>query len=55
MASMKSKSDSAYSYYYLLFQSVFTSALTDGLSQEFEWQQVFSSLLYSSQYSDRSQ
>ena len=33
----------------------FTSALADGLSLEFEWQQVSSSLLDSSQYSGRSQ
>ena len=32
----------------------FTSALADGLSLEFEWQQVTSSLQDSSQYSDRS-
>ena len=31
----------------------FTSALADGLSLEFEWQQVFSSLQDSSQYSGR--
>ena len=33
----------------------FTSVLADGFSQEFEWQQVSSSLQDSSQYSDRSQ
>ena len=33
----------------------FTSALTDGLSLEFVWQQVSSSLQDSFQYSDRSQ
>ena len=33
----------------------FTSALADGLSLESEWQQVFSSLQDSSQYSGRSQ
>ena len=33
----------------------FTSALTDGFSLEFEWQQVSSSLQDSSQYSSRSQ
>ena len=33
----------------------FTSALAEGLSLEFEWQQVSSSLLDSSQYSGRSQ
>ena len=33
----------------------FTSALDDGLSQKFEWQQISSSLQDSSQYSDRSQ
>ena len=32
-----------------------TSALADGLSLEFEWQQVSSSLQDSSQYSGRSQ
>ena len=33
----------------------FTSAVADGLSLEFEWQQVSSSLQNSSQYSGRSQ
>ena len=33
----------------------FTSALADGLSLEYEWQQVSSSLQDSSQYSGRSQ
>ena len=33
----------------------FASELADGLSLEFEWQQVSSSLQDSSQYSDRSQ
>ena len=33
----------------------FTSALADGFSLEFEWQQVSSSLQDSSQYSGRSQ
>ena len=33
----------------------FTSALADGLSQDFQWQQVSSSLQDSSQYSERSQ
>ena len=33
----------------------FPSVLADGLSLEFEWQQVASSLQNSSQYSDRSQ
>ena len=33
----------------------FTSALIDGLSQEFEWEQVSLSLQDSSQYSDRPQ
>ena len=33
----------------------FTSALADGLSLEFEWQQVSSKLQDSSQYSGRSQ
>ena len=33
----------------------FTSALADGLSLKFEWQQVFSSLQDSSQYSGSSQ
>ena len=32
----------------------FTPALADGLSQESEWQQIFSSRQDSSQYSDRS-
>ena len=32
-----------------------TSVLADGFSQEFEWQQVSSSLQDSSHYSDRSQ
>ena len=39
-------------YYYLDF---FISAFADGLSLEFEWQQVSSSIQDSSQYSDRSQ
>ena len=41
----------------LLFKPLefFTSALADGLSLEFEWQQVSSSLQDSSQYSGRSQ
>ena len=45
-----------YLFIYLLFTpwEYFTSALTDGLSLEFEWQQVPSSLQDSSQYSDRS-
>ena len=33
----------------------FPSVLADGFSLEFEWQQVFSSLQDSSQYSSRSQ
>ena len=33
----------------------FTSALADGLSQEFKWQQVSSNLQDYSQYSGRSQ
>ena len=33
---------------------LFTSVLADGLSLVFEWQQVFSSLQDSSQYSGRS-
>ena len=33
----------------------FTSVLADGISLEFEWQQVSSSLQESSQYSGRSQ
>ena len=33
----------------------FTSVLADGFSLEFEWQQFFSSLQDSSQYSGRSQ
>ena len=44
-----------YYYYYYLFIRVFTSALADGLSLEFEWQQVSPSLQDSSQYFVRSQ
>ena len=40
---------------YLLFESFFTSALADGLSLEFEWQQVSSNIQDSSEYSGRSQ
>ena len=43
-----------YYYYHYLLWSFFTLALADGLSQEFEWQQVSSSLQDSSQYSGRS-
>ena len=43
-----------YSYYLLLWE-FFTPALSDGFSQEFEWQQVPSSLQDSSKYSGRSQ
>ena len=39
----------------IIYLEFFTSALTDGLSLEFEWQQVSASLRDSSQYSDRSQ
>ena len=39
----------------IIIISFFTSANADGFSQEFEWQQVFSSIQDSSQYSDRSQ
>ena len=41
----------------LLFTTLefFTSVLADGLSLEFEWQQVSSSLQDSSQYSGRTQ
>ena len=39
----------------LLFWEIFTSTLADGLSQEFEWQQVYLSLQDTSQYSSRSQ
>ena len=38
----------------LLFWEFFTPTLTDGLSLEFEWQQVSSSIQDSSQYSVRS-
>ena len=41
--------------YIIIHSEFFTSALADGLSLEFEWQQVSSSLQDSSQYSDRSQ
>ena len=39
----------------ILFWEFFTPALADALSLELEWQQVFSSLQDSSQYSGRSQ
>ena len=39
----------------ILLDEFFISALDDGLSLEFEWQQVSSSLQDSSQYSGRSQ
>ena len=39
----------------MLLEIYFTSALVDGLSLEFEWQQVSSSLPESSQYSGRYQ
>ena len=42
-------------YYYLLSFEFFTSALVNGFSLEFEWQQVSSSLQDSSQYFGRSQ
>ena len=38
----------------LLIREFFTSALADGHLQEFEWQQVSSSLQDSSQYSEQS-
>ena len=43
--------------YYIIcyYEEFFTSALADGLSLEFEWQQVSSSLLDSSQYPGHSQ
>ena len=37
-----------YYYYYLLIWKFFTSALADGFSLEFEWQQISSSLQDSS-------
>ena len=40
-------------YYYFTHLEFFTSALADGISLEFEWQQVSSSLQDSSQYSGR--
>ena len=43
-----------YSHYFYLLH-IFTSVLADGLSLEFEWQQVSSSLQDSSQYSGHSQ
>ena len=39
----------------IIYSEFFTSALDDGLSLDFEWLQVFSSLQDSSQYSGRSQ
>ena len=39
----------------IILVEFFTSTLADGISLEFEWQQVSSSLQDSSQYSDRSQ
>ena len=44
-----------YYYYYFTPWEFFTSALADGFPLEFEWHQVFSSLLDSSQYSGQSQ
>ena len=44
-----------YYYYYYYPYEFFTSALADGFSLEFVWQQVSSSLQDSSQYSSRSQ
>ena len=41
--------------YSILFWEFFPAALTDGLSVEFEWQEVSSSLQDPSQYSSRSQ
>ena len=43
------------SYFYILLFKFSASALADGLSLEFEWQQVSSSLQDSSRYSGRSQ
>ena len=40
---------------FLFFWEVFESVLADGFSMNFEWQQVFSSLQNSSQYSSHSQ
>ena len=37
----------------IIFMEFFTAVLADGFSLEFEWQQVFSSLQDSSQYSGR--
>ena len=42
-------------YWYFNLWEFFTSASPDGFPHEFEWQQDFSSLHDSSQYSDRSQ
>ena len=39
----------------IIYSEFFTFALVDGLSLEFEWKQVSSSLQDSSQYSGRSQ
>ena len=44
-----------YYYYYCSLWEFFTSTLADGFPLEFEWQQVFSSLHDSSQYSGRSE
>ena len=44
-----------YYYYHLFLLEFFTSALADGFSLRFEWQQTSSSLKNSSQYSSRSQ
>ena len=41
-------------FIFLLFWQFFTSELTDGFLLEFEWQQIFSSLQDSSQYSSLS-
>ena len=40
-------------YYYLIFREFFMSALTDGFSLEFQWQEVPSNLQDYSQYSGR--
>ena len=42
-------------YFFFVFVFFSTSALADGFTQEFEWQQVFLSLQDSSRYSGRSQ
>ena len=44
-----------YYYFFYSLRVIFTSVLADGLSLEFEWQQVSLSLQDYSQYSGRSQ